>query len=172
MRADSGNAAWLATLVRTYPNVLVIDVGELLRQVQSIMDQVARAVEFVFLFTLAGGLLVLQAAIASTQDERQYDAAVLRTLGFDRRQVRAAVVWQATTLAAVGVALGIPAGIVVGRLIWRAVADGLGVSATPTLGPLAVVLVAAATMVVVNLVARPPARAALRAQPAVVLRSE
>jgi len=80
--------------------------------------------------------------------------------------------WQATTLAAVGVALGIPAGIVVGRLIWRAVADGLGVSATPTLGPLAVVLVAAATMVVVNLVARPPARAALRAQPAVVLRSE
>ena len=90
VRADSGNAAWLATLVRTYPNVLVIDVGELLRQVQSIMDQVARAVEFVFLFTLAGGVLVLEAAIAATQDERRYDSAVLRTLGASQRQLSAA----------------------------------------------------------------------------------
>jgi putative ABC transport system permease protein len=90
VRADSGNAAWLATLVRAYPNVLVIDVGELLRQVQSIMDQVARAVEFVFLFTLAGGVLVLEAAIAATQDERRYDAAVLRTLGASQRQLSAA----------------------------------------------------------------------------------
>ncbi len=90
VRADSGNAAWLTTLVRTYPNVLVIDVGELLRQVQSIMDQVARAVEFVFLFTLAGGVLVLEAAIAATQDERRYDAAVLRTLGASQRQLSAA----------------------------------------------------------------------------------
>ncbi len=54
------------------------------------MDQVARAVEFVFLFTLAGGLLVLQAAIAATQDERQFDAAVLRTLGASRSQLNAA----------------------------------------------------------------------------------
>ena len=48
-----------------YPNILAIDVGEILQQVQGIIDRVARAVEFVFLFTLAGGLLVLQAAIAS-----------------------------------------------------------------------------------------------------------
>ena len=68
--------------------MLAIDVGEIMRQVQSIMDQVARAVEFVFLFTLAGGLLVLQAAIAATQDERRFDAAVLRTLGASRRAAR------------------------------------------------------------------------------------
>ena len=66
--------------VREYPNVLAIDVGELLHQVRRIIEQVARAVEFVFLFTLAGGVLVLEAAIAATQDERLYDAAVLRTL--------------------------------------------------------------------------------------------
>ncbi len=83
-------AAWVASLVSRNPNVLLIDVGDVLRQVQSIMDQVSRAVEFVFLFTLAGGLLVLQAAIASTQDARRFDAAVLRTLGASRRQLNAA----------------------------------------------------------------------------------
>jgi putative ABC transport system permease protein len=100
LRADTGNASWLTTLVRTYPNVLAIDVGEILRQVQSIMDQVARAVEFVFLFTLAGGVLVLEAAIAATQDERRYDAAVLRTLGASGRQLSAAQVAEFLVLGA------------------------------------------------------------------------
>jgi len=84
------SAAWLAALVQQYPNVLAIDVGEILRQVQAIIDQVSRAVEFVFLFTLVGGLLVLQAAIAATQDERRFDAAILRTLGASRAQLSAA----------------------------------------------------------------------------------
>ena len=81
VRADTTSGAWLGSLVREFPNVLVIDVGAILQQVQTIIEQVARAVEFVFLFTLLGGVLVLEAAIAATQDERRYDAAVLRTLG-------------------------------------------------------------------------------------------
>ena len=48
------SAAWLSDLVQQYPNVLAIDVGEIMRQVQTIIEQVAKAVEFVFLFTLAG----------------------------------------------------------------------------------------------------------------------
>jgi putative ABC transport system permease protein len=100
VRADPAKPGWLTTLVRTYPNVLVIDVGELLGQVQSIMDQVAKAVEFVFLFTLAGGVLVLEAAIAATQDERRYDAAVLRTLGASERQLSAAQVAEFLALGA------------------------------------------------------------------------
>jgi putative ABC transport system permease protein len=100
VRADTGSSAWLTTLVREYPNVLVIDVGELLHQVQSIMDQVARAVEFVFLFTLLGGLLVLEAAIAATQDDRRYDAAVLRTLGASERQLSSAQVAEFLVLGA------------------------------------------------------------------------
>ena len=92
LRADTGNAAWLTALIHDYPNVLVIDVGEILAEVQSIMDQVALAVEFVFLFTLLGGVLVLESAIATTQDERRYDAAVLRTLGASERQLAAAQV--------------------------------------------------------------------------------
>jgi len=94
------SVAWLSGLVREFPNVLAIDVGEIIRQVQSIMDQVARAVEFVFLFTLAGGLLVLQAAIAATQDERQFDAAILRTLGATRRQLATAQIAEFLLLGA------------------------------------------------------------------------
>ena len=86
-RAPDSNNAWLPALVQKYPNILVIDIGEIVRQVQGIMDSVSRAVEFVFLFTLAGGLLVLQAAIAATQDERRFDAAILRTLGASQRQL-------------------------------------------------------------------------------------
>ncbi|MFO1317880.1 MAG: FtsX-like permease family protein [Burkholderiales bacterium] len=89
-RAPEGNGAWLPALVQKHPNILAIDIGEIVRQVQGIMDQVSRAVEFVFLFTLAGGLLVLQAAIAATQDERRFDAAILRTLGASQRQLRSA----------------------------------------------------------------------------------
>jgi putative ABC transport system permease protein len=91
VRAGSGSS-WLTPLLREYPNVLVIDVGALLQQVQTIIEEVARAVEFVFLFTLLGGVLVLEAAIAATQDERRLDAAILRTLGASRRQLSAAQV--------------------------------------------------------------------------------
>ncbi|MCC7328481.1 MAG: ABC transporter permease [Burkholderiales bacterium] len=89
-RAPDGAGTWLPALVQKHPNILAIDIGDIVRQVQGIMDQVSRAVEFVFLFTFAGGLLVLQAAIAATQDERSFDAAILRTLGASRRQLAAA----------------------------------------------------------------------------------
>jgi len=99
-RAPEGNGVWLSALIQKYPNILAIDLGEIIRQVQGIMDRVARAIEFVFLFTLAGGLLVLQAAIASTQDERKLDAAVLRTLGASRRQLRGAQIAEFLLLGA------------------------------------------------------------------------
>ena len=82
--------ALLARLIQQFPNLLLIDVSEVMREVQKIINQVSRAVEFVFFFTLLAGLLVLQAAITSTQDERRFDAAVLRTLGANQKQLRAA----------------------------------------------------------------------------------
>jgi len=99
-RAPDTKGAWLAPLVQKNPNILAIDIGEIVRQVQGIMDHVSRAVEFVFLFTLAGGLLVLQAAIAATQDERKFDAAILRTLGASQRQLRAAQIAEFLLLGA------------------------------------------------------------------------
>ena len=74
-------------LVQRYPNVSVIDLSAIMGQIQRITEQVSRAVEFVFLFTIAAGLVVLFAAITSTQDERIFEGAILRTLGASRRQL-------------------------------------------------------------------------------------
>lgn len=95
-------------LVRTFPNLLVIDVAAILTQVQRMMDQVVRAVEFVFLFSLAAGLLVLFAAVSSTHDERVFDAAVLRTLGASSRQLRSV---QAAEFLLIGAMAGLLAAV-------------------------------------------------------------
>jgi putative ABC transport system permease protein len=74
-------------LVQRFPNVSVVDLSALMEQFQRITDQVSRAVEFVFLFAIAAGLVVLFAAITSTQDERIFEGAILRTLGASRGQL-------------------------------------------------------------------------------------
>ena len=84
-----GQVATLNALVREFPNLVMVDIAQIMAQVQKMMDQVSNAVRFVFLFTLAAGLVVLYAAIASTRDEREYEAAVMRTLGASRRQIAA-----------------------------------------------------------------------------------
>ena len=74
-------------LIKAFPNLLVIDVATIISQVHKMIEQVAKAVEFVFLFTLLAGVAVLYAAIASTQDERIHEAAIFRTLGARRGQL-------------------------------------------------------------------------------------
>jgi putative ABC transport system permease protein len=71
-----------------FPNLLLIDTGEVIAQVRRIIDQVSRVIGVVFLFTLASGLAVLYAALLSTQDERLHEAAILRTLGADGSWLR------------------------------------------------------------------------------------
>ena len=74
-------------LVRDFPNLTVIDVGSVLKQIQDVIDQVVVAVEFLFLFTLASGLLVLYAALAGSNTLRTREAALLRALGATRKQL-------------------------------------------------------------------------------------
>lgn len=95
----------IAKLVQRFPNVSVIDLSALMAQFQRITDQVSRAVEFVFLFTIAAGLVVLFAAITSTQDERIFEGAILRTLGASTRQL-------ATLQLAEFLAIGLLSGLV------------------------------------------------------------
>jgi len=68
-------------LSRTYPNITNIDVSASISQVQAVLDQVIRAVEFLFGFTLAAGLVVLFAAITATREARAREFAVMRALG-------------------------------------------------------------------------------------------
>jgi putative ABC transport system permease protein len=77
----------LLDLVRAYPTVSVIDLQSVLAQVRGVMDRAALAVQFVFLFTLLAGIVVLLATIQATREERRYEAAMLRTLGASRSLV-------------------------------------------------------------------------------------
>jgi putative ABC transport system permease protein len=77
----------LMDLARELPGITVFDVGAILDQVRGVMDKAALAVQYVFLFTVAAGIVVLLAAVQSTGDERRYESAMLRTLGASRRVV-------------------------------------------------------------------------------------
>lgn len=114
-RLPEGRQDLLNELVRGFPNLLIIDVAAVLQKVQSMIDQVARAVEFLMGFTLLAGLVVLYAALAATAEERQSEAAVVRTLGASTRQIGAA---QAAEFATIGALAGLVAAIGSSVLAW------------------------------------------------------
>ncbi len=117
------------------------------------------------------GLVAVGYALVSTVRRRRSELMVLKALGFDRRQVRATFTWQATTMALVGLLLGIPLGIVTGTVAWRLVADGLGVAPDTLVPALGIAAIVPATLVLCGLAAYLPGRAAARAPAAVALRS-
>lgn len=86
-RYDRSRAGAVAELVRRFPSVSVFDMEDLLQQLRSIVDKAVLAVQGVFLFTLASGLAVLLAAVQATRGERQFESALLRTLGASSRVV-------------------------------------------------------------------------------------
>lgn len=90
----------LNSVLRAFPNVTVIDVAAMMDQVRSIIERVTQAVEWVFLFTLAAGVVVFYAALHASWDERLLEAAMLRTLGGTRRQLRAALLGEFALLGA------------------------------------------------------------------------
>jgi len=83
-RLDTANYPVLRELVAAFPSVTVIDVAALVDRVRTIMDRSAATIEFVFMFTLIAGILVLVAAVQATQDERVFESALLKTLGASR----------------------------------------------------------------------------------------
>jgi|LNFM01.1.fsa_nt_gb putative ABC transport system permease protein len=114
-RLPEGREGFTNSLIREFPNLLVLDVGSILARVQAMIDQVSRAVEFLFLFTLLAGLVVLYAAIASTRDERVFEGAIIRTLGGSRRQLQ---VVQLAEFTAIGALSGLVAAFGASALAW------------------------------------------------------
>ncbi|HEX8988574.1 MAG TPA: FtsX-like permease family protein [Rhodocyclaceae bacterium] len=99
-------SATVNQLVRAFPNVTVIDVEALLRQIDGIFDQVARAIGAVFALALAAGVVVLVAALQAGQDERAADLALMRALGARGAQLRAAVLAEFAVLGGIAGLLG------------------------------------------------------------------
>lgn len=123
LRLPAGRQAVLDALVGRYPNLTVIDIDAILAQVQGMLDQVIGAIQFLFLFTLAAGMLVLYAALSGTRDERAREAGLLRALGASRRQMRR-VQW--TEFVLVGGLAGLLASggaLAVGAVLARRVFD-------------------------------------------------
>ena len=108
-------------LVGDFPNLTVIDVAAIVRQLQAIIDQVAQAVEFIFLFTLVTGIVVLYSALAAAADERRYELAVMRTLGARREQLRRTLLVEFAAIGGLAGLIAAFATIAIGQVLARQV---------------------------------------------------
>ena len=126
------------------------------------------------LAALLGGLAAATLAhlLVTSIRRRRRDLAILKTLGFQRRQLTSTVAWQASVLSLVALAIGLPVGIAVGRWIWTSFSNQLGILPSPAIPLAGILLAIPATLVLANLIAFLPGRAAGRVQAATVLRTE
>lgn len=129
------------------------------------------------LLGLVGGLAIgsvasLWLTLAASVRRRRADLALLKTLGFTRRQLAATVAWQSTVTVAAGAAVGVPLGIALGRYLWDLFAGRISVIPEPSVPVLTVTLVVIGALVAANLVAAVPGRSAARVPAAALLRAE
>jgi putative ABC transport system permease protein len=164
-RVEPGQEQALNELAARFPNVTLVDVAAAVRQAQEVIDQLIAAVQFIFLFALGAGMLVLYSALVATEDERRREAAVMRVYGASRAQVTGA---QRVEFLAMGAVAGILAALgaaAIGQLLARRVFE-LDLPPSPALwiaGPLA-------GIALLSLNAWLSARKVLRASPAASLR--
>ena len=127
---DSFSASWITSLylpphkqavtpllVGQFPNLTVVDVGAIVQQLRRIFDQVARAVQFVFVFTLLAGVIVLYTALASATEERRYELAVLRAMGASISQLRRALLIELFAIGASAGAIASSAALLVAQVL-------------------------------------------------------
>lgn len=144
-KLPNGEFSLLQNLATLFPSVTIIDVKALVQQVRAVMDKALAAIQFVFLFTAAAGLMVVFAAIQATQSERLHNATVMKTLGATRAKVLALT---AVEFLALGVLAGTIGTLAASGAAWvlatrvfhipygfnpLAVAVGIGISVTAVL---------------------------------------
>jgi len=120
----------------------------------------------------AGAVAALGLTLVASVRRRRHDFALLKTLGFTRGQLAGAVAWQSSAIAAIGLVIGVPVGIAVGRWLWLAFAHELSAVPDPVVPAASVALTVVAALLLANLVAALPGRAAARTPAAIVLRAE
>ena len=171
VRADPGRQGQiaLARLNREYPSDVNFPTPP------TNLVNFGQAVNFPLIFgailVLFGAATLLHVLVVSVTRRRR-EVGLLKALGFVRRQVALCVSWQTTTVALVGIVIGVPAGVAVGRAVWGLFAHSLGVLAVTEVTAWVIVAVAVATIVVANVLAIGPAIVAARTPSASLLRSE
>lgn len=119
-----------------------------------------------------GAIVALGLTLATSVRRRRRDLALLKTLGFTRRQLIATVEWQASVTAVIGAVIGVPLGIIVGRWLWILFARQINAVPEPSVPIASVVLVALGALVLSNVVATLPGLVAARTPTALLLRAD
>jgi hypothetical protein len=119
-----------------------------------------------------GAIVALALTLVASVRRRRRDLALLKALGFTPRQLAAVVAWQSSVTAVVGIVIGVPFGIVIGRQLWTLFARNINAVPDPTVPVVSVVLVCVGAMIFANLVAALPGRIAARTPTALALRAE
>ncbi len=102
-------------LAQTYPNLTIVDIENSIRQIQEVLNRLASALGLLLVFTLCAAILVLFAAIGSTQDDRFRDAALLKAVGASKRTLAQLVVIELTTI---GFLSGLLGGLAASATTW------------------------------------------------------
>jgi ABC-type antimicrobial peptide transport system permease subunit len=145
----------------------------LLRPVEIVNFHSMGTTPIIFAASLAlGAIAALGFILGASVRRRRRDLALLKALGFSQRQLSAAIAWQATVAALIGVVAGLPLGIVGGRELWILFARSIDAVPDPTVPVLSLVLIGVGALVFANLVAVIPGRIAARTSTALVLRAE
>lgn len=169
LRPGAPRAAALRRLQGDFPGTVLTALRptdvENLRRVSALPSVLAGLFAAVAVVTV-GHMLV------SSVRRRRHDVAILRTMGFVRRQVAATVAWQANTVMVIGLVFGLPVGIAVGRWTWGLVANQLGVLDQPVVPVAAVIVIVAGSFILATALASVPGLVAARTRPAAILRAE
>ena len=120
----------------------------------------------------AGAVGALGLTLVASVRQRRRQFAVLKALGFTRRQLAASVAWQSSLAAVIGVIVGVPIGVALGRFLWTLFARGISAVPHPTVPVASVLGVALGAIVFANLVALFPGRVAARTRTSLLLRAE
>ena len=119
-----------------------------------------------------GAVIALGLTLSASVHRRRRELALLKTLGFTRRQLATTVAWQASVSVGIGTLIGVPAGIALGRVLWVLFAQELYAVPQPTVSVLWTAVVVVGAMALANLVAAIPGWRATRTPTALVLRAE
>lgn len=149
-----------------------VEVGRPLPQDLLLLENVRTLPRVLAAFLGLLGVAALGHALVTSVRRRRHDLAVLKALGFRPRQNAAAVAWQATTVTVIGLLIGLPLGVAIGRVSWRWVAQATPLLYVAPIATAAVLLAIPAALALATALAAWPARRAARLRAVEVLRTE